>query len=203
MELGVPGDGVLTWEESKAHLALYAVTSAPLILGNDPREGFMQQRLVELLLNPEMLRVNQLWAGFAGDRVWSKPVGRECWAKPLPELAVAVVLFNRNGSTPRCTAKRAIEAPCDDWASAANLTAHGAQAIELAFDSLPRAWLLGAGAADDEESSGGTQALRCAVFDIFATPRVGKALGSFTGSFVSSSIPPHGVTFLKLSNCTQ
>ena len=32
--LGVPGDGVLTWEESKAHLALYAVTSSPLILGN-------------------------------------------------------------------------------------------------------------------------------------------------------------------------
>jgi hypothetical protein len=119
--LGVPGDGVLTWEESKAHLALYAVTSSPLILGNgeqnarpaqlthalaqltynapsanartcltDPREGFMQQRLVDLLLNPDMLRVNQLWAGFAGDRVWSKPVGRECWAKPLGGLAVAV-----------------------------------------------------------------------------------------------------------------
>ena len=33
LELGVPGSGVLTWEESKSHLALYAVTSAPLILG--------------------------------------------------------------------------------------------------------------------------------------------------------------------------
>ena len=150
MELGVPGDGVLTWEESKAHLALYAVTSAPLILGNDPREGFMQQRLVDLLLNAEMLRVNQLWAGFAGDRVWSKPVGKECWAKPLPELAVAVVLFNRNGSTPRCIAKRAIEAPCNHWASA-NLTANGAQSIELPFDTLPRAWLLGDGGVDDKD----------------------------------------------------
>ena len=166
----------------------------------------MQQRLVDLLLNPEMLRVNQLWAGFAGDRVWSKPVGRECWAKPLPERAVAVVLFNRNGSTPRCTAKRAIEAPCDDWASAANLTTYGAQSIELAFDSLPRAWLLprGRGAGYDEDRAGSsTHALRCVVFDIFATPRVGKALGTFTGSFVSSPIPPHGVKFLKLSNCTS
>lgn len=34
LELGVPGSGVLTWEESKSHLALYAVTSAPLILGS-------------------------------------------------------------------------------------------------------------------------------------------------------------------------
>jgi hypothetical protein len=39
----------LTWEESKANLALFAVTSSPLILGNDPREGRMQARLVQLL----------------------------------------------------------------------------------------------------------------------------------------------------------
>ena len=37
LELGVPGSGVLTWEESKSHLALYAVTSAPLILGTNPQ----------------------------------------------------------------------------------------------------------------------------------------------------------------------
>ena len=34
MELGVPGGGSLTWEESKSVLALFAVTSSPLILGN-------------------------------------------------------------------------------------------------------------------------------------------------------------------------
>ena len=27
LELGVPGGGVLTWEESKSHLGLYAITS--------------------------------------------------------------------------------------------------------------------------------------------------------------------------------
>jgi hypothetical protein len=33
--LGVPGIGCLTWEESKSHLALYAISSSPLFLGND------------------------------------------------------------------------------------------------------------------------------------------------------------------------
>ena len=52
LEIGVAGQGTLTWEESKANLALFAVTSSPLILGNDPREGRMQMRLVELLWVP-------------------------------------------------------------------------------------------------------------------------------------------------------
>ena len=50
----------------------------------------MQQRLVDLMVNPDMLAVNQEWAGFAGDRVWSEATGKECWAKPLPGAAVGV-----------------------------------------------------------------------------------------------------------------
>jgi hypothetical protein len=59
LELGIPGLGVLTWEESKTHLALFAVTSQPLFLGNDVRPGYMQQRLVDILTNEDMLVVNQ------------------------------------------------------------------------------------------------------------------------------------------------
>ena len=33
LELGVVGQETLTWEESKSNLALFAVTSSPLILG--------------------------------------------------------------------------------------------------------------------------------------------------------------------------
>ena len=32
-EIGTAGQSTLTWEESKANLALFAVTSSPLILG--------------------------------------------------------------------------------------------------------------------------------------------------------------------------
>ena len=192
LELGVPGLGSLTWEESKAHLALYAVTSSPLLLGNDVRVGYMQQRLVDLLLNRDMLAVNQGWAGFAGDRIWSRATGKECWAKPLPGRAAGVVLFNRNGSVPTCNTVRPSDAPCDDWPDRTNISA-GSQAIDLPFDWLPRAWLL-----DDDNRS---TPLKCAVFDIFHTPQVGKRLGYFTHSF-SAATPPHGVAFLRLSNCT-
>jgi hypothetical protein len=76
LELGTPGYNTLTWcvcvsrewlccasvmvccvcrEEAKSNLALFAVSSSPLFLGNDPREGRMQDRLVGLLLNKDML----------------------------------------------------------------------------------------------------------------------------------------------------
>ena len=64
LELGVPGQGTLTWEESKSVLALFAVTSSPLILGNDPREGRMQRRLIELLTNPVMIEVDRKFSPY-------------------------------------------------------------------------------------------------------------------------------------------
>ena len=62
LELGVGGgmcQGLLTWEESKTHLAIFAVASQPLFLGNDVRPGVMQQRLLDILLNPDMLQEGQ------------------------------------------------------------------------------------------------------------------------------------------------
>ena len=53
LELGVPCS--LTWEESKTHLALFAVTSQPLFLGNDVRAEYMAQRLTDILGNEDML----------------------------------------------------------------------------------------------------------------------------------------------------
>jgi hypothetical protein len=79
-ELGTAGLFSYTWEESKSILALFAVTSSPIILGNDPRPGRMQPRLVDLYLNPDMLAVNQQYstaAKHAGGRLWSGPGGQE------------------------------------------------------------------------------------------------------------------------------
>ena len=81
LELGVPGLGVMTWSESKASLALYAITSSPLLLSNDVAN--MQPRLLALVKNRLMLDVNQAWEGFAGDRIWTGGVGLEVWAKPI------------------------------------------------------------------------------------------------------------------------
>jgi len=186
LELGVAGQETLTWEESKSNLALFAVTSSPLIMGNDPRQGRMQPRLVELLSNRDMLEVDQLYdddAQFAGGRLASWPPGRELWAKPLPDKRAAVVLFNRAGDvigeTPEgadpkpahCTDPHSTMppcrgcyvnddrpwlAPCDDNATAST----GAQTIALPQAALPRAWLVGRAATGPSSATCTTSSRR-------------------------------------------
>jgi len=110
--------------------------------------------------------------------------------------------------------------PCDDNATAST----GAQTIAFRFADLPPTWL-GLQEDADVESDG----IRCELFDIFATAAKvrskhrassaesvssglcligllerraqGAPLGSFADGW-SAVIPPHGVRFLKLGNCT-
>ena len=94
LELGVPGYGSYTWNEAQSVLSLFAVTSSPLMLGNDARPGRMQKRLVKLLLNPDLLSTNSYYSNaesFAGGRIWSGAPGKEMWGKPLEPGTAAVV----------------------------------------------------------------------------------------------------------------
>jgi hypothetical protein len=205
LELGVGGmcQGLLTWEESKTHLAIFAVASQPLFLGNDVRPGVMQQRLLDILLNPDMLQVNQEYDtehAFAGDRIWTAAIGKELWAKPLPGKKVAAVLWNRNGtvvSTKTQGICGASEAPCTD-----NYTASvGAQTLILDFEVVPVEWLL----TSDEGAAGETGPISCEVRDIFSgeTGKEGADLGRFTGTWDAGVVPPHGSRFVLLSNCSN
>jgi hypothetical protein len=183
MELGSPGGYSLTWEEAKSNLALFAVTSSPLFLGNDPRTGRMQERLVDLLLNPDMLAVDQQYsaeAAFAGGRIKAEFPAKELWAKPLavwdnaPARSAAVVLLNRGGTAvgispaelpDHCTADPS--QPCNGCFIDAdqpqlspcddNVTAStGAAELVLKFADLPRSWLgLGPDSADGTDGGGG------------------------------------------------
>jgi hypothetical protein len=85
--------------------------------------------------------------------------------------------------------------PCDDDP----VQSHGAQTLSLNLGQIPRAWLLDGHGGGDDDGGGGGDVLMCDVFDIFATPNKGKSLGQLT-SF-SAVVPPHGVRFLRLSNC--
>lgn len=159
----------------------------------------MQQRLVDLLVNPEMVRVNQQYsasAAFAGGRIWTLPGGKELWAKPLEGGSAAVVLFNRGGHTPPCSVNAAIEAPCDDDPSLPDYW--GAQTVAMRFGDLPSTWLF-----SDEPvfHATGLADVECDVFDVFATAAAGKAIGRHAGGF-EAMIPPHGVRFLILSGCS-
>lgn len=216
LELGIEGLGVLTWEESKSHVALWSVCSQPLFLGNDMREGHVQQRLIDLMVNTDMLMVNQQWAGNAGDRLWTGAMGQEVWGKPLPNHTVAVVVVNRDGlpmvRAPgdcggggwasadwcgACNAQNPIDAPCDDNATASI----GAQTITLDFSFVPAAWLLSPAGLGASKATAGV--LECEVFDIFATAKHGQTLGRMKGSFVAEELPPHGSKFLLLRKCRQ
>ena len=211
LELGVPGYGSYTWNEAQSVLALFAITSSPLMLGNDARPGRMQPRLVDLLTNQDLLAVNSDYNAdlkFAGGRIWSAPVGKEMWGKPLLHGAAAVALLNRAGLASGVALgdrnpyfapyagcfdlhgrADAILSPCDD-----NVTAsHGTQTLTLDLDLIPRSWL------GLSPSSAGV--VSCEVFDILATAHVGKALGRQDGDGWSAVVPPHGVRFLRVSDC--
>jgi hypothetical protein len=214
MELGVPGGGSLTWQESKSVLALFAVTSSPLILGNDARKGRMQERLVQLVTNPDVIKVNQEYsaeAAFAGGRINTSAPAQELWAKPLLNGTAAIVLLNRGGKAvgkhmmplpPECHKGKECTgcylpsdqpwlSPCDDDTDAST----GAQEITFTVDQLPRSWLM-----DPSSATGnGHEQLQCDVFDIYATPHDGAFVGRTDK--LAEMVPPHGVRFFKLSNC--
>lgn len=84
----------LTPDEQRTHLGLWAITSSPLIAGNDLRE--MTAETKDLLLNPEVIAVNQDPLGLQGVRV-SQLGKREVWAKPVAREGLrAVLLVNRD-----------------------------------------------------------------------------------------------------------
>ena len=56
LELGTPGGGTLTWEESKSNLALFAVSSSPIFLGNDRK---LTQSAVAPVIDGSIL--SRLW----------------------------------------------------------------------------------------------------------------------------------------------
>lgn len=164
---------------------------------------------------PDLLAVNSYYSQqekFAGGRIWSGPPGKEMWGKPLEPGTAAVVLLNRGGlaSGNRVNGPAsndgldgcfdmhgrsdAILAPCDDNVTASS----GAQVIALNLSAIPRAWL--GLSLQDRDGGGGT--VSCELFDILATANAGKSLGRRKGSAFAPVVPPHGVRFVRVSNCT-
>ena len=90
----VTGDQGLTPEEQKIHFALWGIMSAPLFLGDDPRN--MPQYEKSIVLNKEAIRIDQdpteqgQQLKVNGDT--------EIWVKNLKDGAKAVLFINRNHS---------------------------------------------------------------------------------------------------------
>jgi alpha-galactosidase len=87
------GNGGMSRDEYRTHMALWAILAAPLLAGNDLR--IMTAETRELLTNPEVIAIDQDSKGAQGHRAWEEgPL--EIWVKPLADGSQAVGLFNRS-----------------------------------------------------------------------------------------------------------
>ena len=88
------GNGGMNHDEYVTHMTLWAMSAAPLLMGNDVRN--MSKDTIELLGNREIIGVDQDPLGQQG-RAVRKDEGAEVWVKPMMDGSLAVALFNRGG----------------------------------------------------------------------------------------------------------
>ena len=88
------GAGPVTDLENQSHFSLWAIVDAPLIAGNDLRDGHMADATKATLTNTEVIALNQDALGLPGYEV-RESGDQSVWAKPLDANgARGVVLFN-------------------------------------------------------------------------------------------------------------
>lgn len=90
----VTGKQGLTVEEQKAHFALWCIMTAPLFLGNDPRQMSKEEKAI--ITNKEAIAVNQDPTE-QGRRIKLEGL-TEIWAKKLKDGSYAVLLLNRDAA---------------------------------------------------------------------------------------------------------
>jgi alpha-galactosidase len=92
------GNGVLTPDEERAQISIYAIAAAPLIAAADLRA--ITPRSLAILTNREVIAVDQDALGKPRTRVRQED-GEEVWTRELTGGRRAVVLFNRTAATRR------------------------------------------------------------------------------------------------------
>jgi alpha-galactosidase len=88
----VVGEQGLTIVEQKTHFALWCIMTAPLMLGNDPRNMLDYER--DILLNKECIAVNQDITE-QGTKILTEK-GFEVWRKNLKGEKIALLVINRS-----------------------------------------------------------------------------------------------------------
>jgi alpha-galactosidase len=89
------GNGGMTNDEDRAHFSMWALFSAPLLVGNDV--AHMSDETKSILENREVIAIDQDPLGIQGHRV-KKDGDLEVWSKQLADGGRAVVLLNRSES---------------------------------------------------------------------------------------------------------
>ncbi|NJO02650.1 MAG: hypothetical protein HC880_14050 [Bacteroidia bacterium] len=89
------GNGVLTLEEAKSQLSLWAVLAAPLMAGNDLRN--MDEETRKILTNTEIIRIAQDSLGIAANKSIDEE-RFEVFVKPLQNNKLSLCFFNRENN---------------------------------------------------------------------------------------------------------
>ncbi len=92
------GNGVLSPDEERAQMSIYAAAAAPLIIAADLRT--IRPASLAVLTNRAVIAVNQDPLGKPGRRVRQED-GEEVWVRELSGGRRAIVLFNRNAEPRR------------------------------------------------------------------------------------------------------
>src|ERR1044071_823318 len=96
------GNGGMTDTEYRAHAAMWALQSAPLIAGNDLRS--MTAATIAILTHNEMVAIDQDPLSFQAIKVSDDGAGLQVWYKPLRDTgARAVGLLNRSDAAATMT----------------------------------------------------------------------------------------------------
>jgi hypothetical protein len=91
MVIGMPG---LSAAQNRVHMSLWAISSAPLIVGADISR--LNKSTIEILTNPEVIAVDQDSLGLQAILVAQPSTGLQVWSKPLAPVGEhAVVMLNR------------------------------------------------------------------------------------------------------------
>ncbi len=90
------GNGGMTDDEYRAHLALWAIEAAPLMAGNDIRT--MSDATKAILTNREVIAVDQDSLGVQGWLAEQPAPGLQVWVKPLADGSRAAALLNRTAA---------------------------------------------------------------------------------------------------------
>jgi alpha-galactosidase len=90
------GNGGMTADNYRLHMALWAMLAAPLIAGNDLSQ--MTDETKSILMNRGVIAIDQDKIGKQGDRLFADGP-HEVWTKPLADGGMAVAMFNRGEIT--------------------------------------------------------------------------------------------------------
>ncbi|XP_055458946.1 alpha-N-acetylgalactosaminidase [Psammomys obesus] len=92
------GNFGLSFDESRAQMALWTILAAPLFMSTDLRTISPQN--IDILQNPLMIKINQDPLGIQGRRIFKSKSQIEVFKRPLSNDASALVFFSRRVDMP-------------------------------------------------------------------------------------------------------